>query len=195
MLILVVIGQMMAGHMDGGQGMVVHEQIVVGDMSGHGQVMGDHTMGETVVIEMPMGTHTVDGQVVQGQMIEGQMVAMEGHGMVMGEMVGHTGQVIDGQMIEMPMGTHVVDGQVIQGQMMEGQMVGMSEMVGHNGQVINGQMIEMPMGAHIVDGQVVQGQIMEGQMVVMEGQEMVMGEMIGHTSKREAEIDYEGYDY
>jgi len=148
----------MAGHMDGGQGMVVHEQIVVGDMSGHGQVMGDHTMGETVVIEMPMGTHTVDGQVIQGQMIEGQMVAMEGHGMVMGEMVDHTGQVIDGQMIEMPMGAHIIDGQVIQGQMIEGQM-------------------------------------MEGQMVVMEGHEMAMGEMAGHTSKREAEYDYEGYDY
>ena len=55
----------MAGHMDGGQGMVVHEQIVVGDMSGHGQAMGDHTM-------------------------EGQMVVREGHEMAMGEMAGHT---------------------------------------------------------------------------------------------------------
>lgn len=48
----------MAGHMDGGQGMVVHEQIVVGDMSGHGQAMGDHTMEGHEMAMGEMAGHT-----------------------------------------------------------------------------------------------------------------------------------------
>jgi len=154
------------------------EQIDSDSVAG-GQMMVDHMNGgqdmvvheETVLVDMSGQGHVINGNMVHGQ-------AMGEH--IMGEHI--MGETV---MVEMPMGEHIVDGQVIQGQVI-------------NGQVVQGAIMEMPMGVHMVDGQVIQGQMMEGHgmgEMVMGEMTMDMAEMVGHTSKREAEFDYEGYDY
>ena len=77
------------------------------------------------------------------------------------------GHVVDGQM--MPMERHVVDGQ-------------MMVMDGH---VVNGQMM-------VMDGHVINGQMMVDH--TNDGQGMIVHETVT-IEKREAEYDYEGYDY
>merc|ERR1712038_239112 len=104
------------------------------------------------------------------------------------------GQVM-GEMVMIPMEGHqvVIEGEVMEGQIMENHQV-------MEGMVINGMVMEeMPMENHdfIMDGMnmenhMVQGQHMEGMVMYyqMDGQMME-----GHVEKRDAEYDYDGYNY